>query len=75
MYDDVQRACKVVAEKHNLSPDWINDGVKGFAVSVELQPERNFTASAQFWIRLVRGNCWRRNSCQVADPTKMIASS
>ena len=43
MNDDVRRACKVVAEKHNLSPDWINDGVKGFAVSVELQPERIFT--------------------------------
>ena len=43
MNDDVRRACKAVAEKHNMAPDWINDGVKGFAVSVELQPERIFT--------------------------------
>ena len=41
--DDLREACKAVAFKHNLAPDWINGGVKGFAVSVELRPERIFT--------------------------------
>ena len=43
MNNDLREACKVVASKHNLAPDWINDGVKGFTVSVDLQPERVFT--------------------------------
>lgn len=43
MSNDLREACKVVASRHNLASDWINDGVKGFTVSVDLQPERIFT--------------------------------
>jgi len=42
MSDHLREACKTVALKHNLAPDWINDGVKGFTVSVDLKPERIF---------------------------------
>ena len=43
MNNDLREACKEVASRHNLAPDWMNDGVKGFTVSVDLQPERIFT--------------------------------
>ena len=39
----LRRASRTVASRHNLAPDWINDGVKGFAVSIEVEPERIFT--------------------------------
>ena len=41
--DDVREAGRAVALKNNLTPEWINDGAKGFAVSVELEPKRIFT--------------------------------
>lgn len=43
MHNDLRQACETVALKHNLAPDWINDGAKGFTVSVDLEPERIFT--------------------------------
>ncbi len=43
MSSELRSICAVVAEKHGLAPDWINDGAKGFAVSVELEPQRLFT--------------------------------
>ena len=43
MNNALREACEVVAARHHLAPDWINDGVKGFAVSLDVQPERVFT--------------------------------
>ena len=40
---DVRNAGRIVASENNLAPDWINDGAKGFAVSVDVEPERIFT--------------------------------
>ena len=41
--DAVRDASRTVASRHNLTPAWINDGVKGWAVSVTVEPERIFT--------------------------------
>ena len=41
--DAVRDASRTVAARHNLTPAWINDGVKGFAVPIEVEPERIFT--------------------------------
>ena len=41
--DAVRDASRTVAARHNLTPAWINDGVKGFAVPIEVEPERTFT--------------------------------
>lgn len=40
---DVRHAGRMVAAERNLAPEWINDGAKGFAVSVDVDPERIFT--------------------------------
>ena len=39
----VRRACEQVALRRGLAPDWINDGAKGMAVALEIEPERLFT--------------------------------
>lgn len=41
--NDLRKASRTVASRHNLAPDWINDGVKGFTVSVDVEPERIFS--------------------------------
>lgn len=43
MNSDVRRAAEAVALDYNLAPDWINDGAKGFAVRVDVRPDRIFT--------------------------------
>ena len=43
MSDAVRRACEQVALRRGLAPDWMNDGAKGMAVALEVEPERLFT--------------------------------
>ncbi len=41
----VRRASQTVAARHNLAPDWINDGAKGLAVSLPADTEPVFSGS------------------------------
>ena len=42
MNDLVRRAARAVAERHNLAPDWLNDGVKGLAVALPVDAQQAF---------------------------------
>ena len=59
MTDSLRHAAAVVAERHGLNLNWINDGAKLFAVNVELKPEPVFSGK-----RLV---------VEVAGPHYMLA--
>ncbi len=43
MNAELRSVCAAVAEKHGLASDWLNDGAKGFAVAIDLEPQRLFT--------------------------------
>ena len=45
MNDLVRRAARLVADRHNLAPDWLNDGVKGLAVALPPDTQTVFSGS------------------------------
>ena len=45
MSEAVRRASQAVAARHNLAPDWINDGAKGLAVNLPADTQPVFSGS------------------------------
>ena len=45
MNDLVRRAARLVADRHNLAPDWLNDGDKGLAVALPPDTQTVFSGS------------------------------